>query len=78
MEAEASSQASLRVLQLYWNILELPFSKLAALHFVSEVNYLYRICLQQETVLGLVGVSCHHLEAWIVCCAYEIYELLTG
>eukprot|EP00435_Cladocopium_sp_Y103_P068641 s1255_g31.t3 len=27
-----------------------------------RVNYLYRICLQQENVLGLVGVSCHHLE----------------
>ena len=27
-----------------------------------RVNYLYRICLMQENVLGLTGVACHHLE----------------
>ncbi|CAJ1437050.1 unnamed protein product [Effrenium voratum] len=27
-----------------------------------RVNYLYRICLTQQNLLGLSGVACHHLE----------------
>lgn len=27
-----------------------------------RANYLYRICLRQQNVLGRVGISCHHLE----------------